>query len=144
MFFGAASPGCDRTTPEGSGPASNAIAVFVNPGWLAEILPAEVSVGKMYPSRAFARSVSCIPAAGRDDRVGPRRTLMATVGAPLLFAKRSDTTLRTAIPLTPITGAAEGENRVASAAHAAEKRSRPEPPSCQTRGAGQGRQFMAG
>jgi hypothetical protein len=48
-------------------------------------------------------------------------TLMATVGAPLLFAKRWDTTLRTAIPLTAITGAAEGETRVASAAYALPK-----------------------
>jgi hypothetical protein len=37
--------------------------------------------------------------------------------APALFVQGRDPTLGTAIPLTAITGAADGENRVACAAH---------------------------
>ena len=50
-----------------------------------------------------------------------RTTLMATIGAPPLFAQSRDPTLGTAIPLAAITGKADGENRVASAAHSLPK-----------------------
>ena len=45
-----------------------------------------------------------------------RAMLMATVGTSPLFAQSWDATLRTAITLTTITGAADDENRVACAA----------------------------
>ena len=45
-----------------------------------------------------------------------RAMLMTTVSAAPLFPQGSDATPRTAITLTPITGAANNENRVASAA----------------------------
>ena len=46
---------------------------------------------------------------------------MATIGAPALFAQSRDPTLGTAIPLAAITGTADRENRVASAAHSLPK-----------------------
>jgi hypothetical protein len=45
-----------------------------------------------------------------------RAVLMTTVSAAPLFPQGSDATPRTAITLTPITGAANNENRVACAA----------------------------
>ena len=46
---------------------------------------------------------------------------MATIGAPALFAQSRDPTLGAAIPLAAITGTADAENRVASAAHSLPK-----------------------
>ena len=46
---------------------------------------------------------------------------MATIGAPALFVPDTDPKFGTAIPLTAITGAADGENRVAPAAHSLPK-----------------------
>jgi hypothetical protein len=68
---------------------------------------------------AFLRAASPVlplPVAVIESALGA--TLMTTVSAPPLFANRWDTTLRTAIPLTAITGTTEGEDRVASAAYA--------------------------
>ena len=50
-----------------------------------------------------------------------RAMLMATVGTSPLFAKSWNSTLRTAITLTTITGATDDENRVACAASALPK-----------------------
>jgi hypothetical protein len=50
-----------------------------------------------------------------------RAVLMATIGASPLLASCGDTTFRTAITLTAITGTTNGENRVASAAYSLPK-----------------------
>jgi hypothetical protein len=47
--------------------------------------------------------------------------LVATIGAPPLFANGWKTTTRSAITLTAITGVADPENRVASTAYALPK-----------------------
>lgn len=49
--------------------------------------------------------------------------LVTTIGAPPLFAKGEKTTVRAAITLAAITGAANAENRVASTAHSLPKNS---------------------
>lgn len=49
--------------------------------------------------------------------------LVTTIGAPPLFAKGEKTTVRAAITLPAITGAADAENRVASTAHSLPKNS---------------------
>jgi hypothetical protein len=46
---------------------------------------------------------------------------MATIRAPALLAQGRDPTLRTAIPLTAIAGATDGENRVAPTAYSLPK-----------------------
>ena len=49
--------------------------------------------------------------------------LVTTIGTPPLFATGEKTTVRTAITLAAITGAADAENRVASVAHSLPKNS---------------------
>ena len=49
--------------------------------------------------------------------------LVTTIGAPPLFAKGEKTTVRAAITLAAITGAANAENRIASTAHSLPKNS---------------------
>lgn len=71
--------------------------------------------------------------------------LMATVSTPPLFANGRQTTARTAITLTAITGATDTENRIAPTACSLPKNNlallrHPRP----SGGAGQGRRFMAG
>ena len=88
------------------------------PGWLRLFRPQGPQ-----KTGVSAHSVSCRRADDRDDRDGPRDCLVATIGAPPLFAKDSKPAVGAAITLAAITGVADTENRVASTARSLPKTS---------------------
>lgn len=111
------SPAGEHPTTEGSGPeADSDNRLFECGSALGDIARRNQRPGRYIRHAPLRAALPVFPLTVAMIETALGAVLMATVGAAPLFAKGRDATLRAAIALTTITGAADDENRVACAA----------------------------